>query len=153
MVYFFQVLMVVMMLVECTHQAMVVIIYLVEMMYASNLLWLITSIVVLAIRLIYHHFVMLKCRLEVALTHQCTLVVVLVEAVIWVQVVLAHTIEVICHIVLYYCVSLFVNINEIGEECIIMCPRAHPSHYYFLPGDICFSKTWHLLFCSLRGHW
>lgn len=59
-----EVLMVVMMLVECTHQAMVVIIYLVEMM------------------------------LEVALTHQCTLVVVLVEAVIWVQVVLAHTIEI-----------------------------------------------------------
>lgn len=105
MVYDFQVLMVVMMLVECTHQAMVVIICLAEMMYAYNLLWLITNITILVSRLI-HLSLILNCRLVVALTHQCTLVVVLVEAVIWVQVVLAHTIEVICLIVLY-CSVLF----------------------------------------------
>lgn len=103
MVYDFQV-MVVMMLVECTHQAMVVIICLAEMMYAYNLLWLITNITILVSHLIL--FLMLNCRLVVALTHQCTLVVVLVEAVIWVQVVLAHTIELICLIVLY-CSVLF----------------------------------------------
>lgn len=59
-----EVLMVVVTLVECTHPAMVVIISLVAV------------------------------TLEVALTHQCTLAVVRVEAVIWVQVVLAHTIEI-----------------------------------------------------------
>lgn len=87
--------MAVMMLVECTHQAMVVIICPVAVMYVPDLVRFNDSNSCLFSGLMYHCFLIIYCRLEVALTHQCTLAVVWVEAVIWVQAVLARTTEVI----------------------------------------------------------